>query len=187
MDLNRPEVLEELIEGCLRNERKYQELLHKAFYSKMLVVCMRYTRDRAEAEDLLHDGFIKMYQKLKHFNYQGSFEGWLRRLMVNNAIDYIRRKREFATDLDVEHPHLVQQMDNTDEDMDQFDINQFKAQQIIDAIQKLTPAYKMVFNLYVVEELSHKEIADRLGISIGTSKSNLSKAKVKIREMLEKP
>ncbi|MBN2670009.1 MAG: sigma-70 family RNA polymerase sigma factor [Bacteroidales bacterium] len=186
MNLSDPKDIKEVIDGCIKGNRKYQEILHKSFYSKMLVACLRYASHRAEAEDLLHDGFIKVYQKLSHYNYQGSFEGWIRRIIVNNSIDYLRKKKEFTIDFDGENEYLLNKYDDHEDVHEEIRLTNYKAQQIIEAIQQLTPAYKAVFNMYVLEDLSHKEIAEELGISIGTSKSNLSKAKVKIKEILER-
>ncbi len=186
MDLKDQDNIKEVIEGCINGRRKYQEILHKAFYSKMLVVCMRYAQNTAEAEDLLHDGFIKLYDKLPKYKYQGSFEGWVRRIIVNNSIDFIRKRKEFTVYFGAENEHIIN--DRTDSSIDSLqdiEIKEFKAKQIIKAIQKLSPAYKAVFNMYVLEDMSHKEIAQELNISIGTSKSNLSKAKVRIKEFLK--
>jgi len=182
MDLKDRKDIETLIEGCIKGQRKYQEILHKAFYSKMLVVCLRYTQNRAEAEDLLHDGFIKLYQKLSKYNYQGSFEGWIRRIITNNAIDFIRKRKEFTTDFN-ESVNLIEDS-NVSKNAEDAEFIKVKAQEIIKAIQQLTPAYKAVFNMYVLDDMSHKEIAERLNISVGTSKSNLFKAKLKIKEIL---
>ena len=185
MDLKNQKDIEKVIDGCIKGKRKYQEILHKAFYSKMLVACMRYSQNNAEAEDLLHDGFIKLYSKLPKYNYQGSFEGWIRRIIVNNAIDFVRKKKEFTVSFGSDNEHIINdRYDNTNQDNIDIEVTKFEAQKIIKAIQKLSPAYKTVFNMYVMEDMSHKEIAEELGISIGTSKSNLSKAKLRIREIL---
>ncbi len=183
MDLKDQKDIETVINGCINGESKYQEILHKAFYSKMLVVCMRYAQNNAEAEDLLHEGFIKLYQKLPKYNYTGSFEGWIRRIISNNAIDFIRKRKEFIIDFNDDNEFLL---NNQEENSDRDDLNliKTKAQKIINAIQQLTPAYKAVFNMYILEDMSHKEIAEKLGISIGSSKSNLFKAKLKIKKIL---
>lgn len=187
MNLKDPENIKEVIDGCIKGKRKYQEILHKAFYSKMLVACMRYAENRAEAEDLLHEGFIKLYSRLPRYNYKGSFEGWVRRIIVNNAIDFIRKKKEIAVDFRDEHQHIINnQYDDSISNKNATELTKIKAEKIIEAIQKLSPAYRAVFNMYVLEDMSHKEIAKELGISVGTSKSNLSKAKIRIKEILSK-
>lgn len=186
MNLNDLNEIKKIVNGCIKGQRKYQEILHKAYYGKMLVVCLRYANNKAEAEDLLHDGFIKVYQKLSKYNFQGSFEGWIRRIIVNNSIDTIRKKKEFPVNFDGESEHIINQESDysAHSSQDQIELTNVKAQHAIEAIQQLSPAYKAVFNMYVLDEMSHKEIAETLGISIGTSKSNLSKAKMKIKEIL---
>jgi len=183
MDLKDRKDIEKLIKGCINKQSKYQEILHRAFYSKMLVVCMAYAKNRAEAEDLLHDGFIKLYQKLPKYNYQGSFEGWVRRIITNNAIDFIRKRKEFTIDFNDTHLNLVDETEHEKSNEDK-ELIKAKAEKIIAAIQQLSPAYKAVFNMYILENMSHKEIAQKLNISVGSSKSNLFKAKKKIKDLL---
>ncbi len=183
MNLADRQELEKLINGCIKGKRKYQEILHQTFYGKMLVVCMRYASCRAEAEDFLHEGFIKLYQKLGKYDYKGSFEGWVRRIIVNNTIDIIRRKREFVTDNELDYSKYYEQEPEDDSALD-LNTTHIKAQVAIESIQELSPAYRAVFNMYVLDGLSHKEISEELGISVGTSKSNLSKAKTKLAEIL---
>lgn len=177
------EELKPIIEGCLRNEHKAQYRLYEMFYRNMTVVCLRYSKDREEANDMVQEGFIKVFKNLKRYEFKGSFEGWMRRIFVNNAIDNIRRKKK---------DHLLlgedEKMDAfSDKDMDPFDgMGELDPKLVMEAIQKLTPAYKAVFSLYVIEEYSHKEIAEMLNISVGTSKSNLAKAKQNLRKYLNK-
>ena len=145
---------------------------------------MRYTTDRDSAEEVLQEGFIKIFDKLEAFNYKGSFEGWMRRIMSNTAIDSIRKskKNPMLTDNDedfklgTEDPVVVNE---------EFEALGLKAEMAMDAINQLSPAYKAVFNLYVLEDYTHKEIAEILGISEGTSKSNLSKAKMNLQKVLK--
>jgi len=187
MNLKDNKDIKRVIDGCIKGQRKYQEVLHKAFYSKMLGVCLRYASNTAEAEDLLHDGFIKVYQKLPNYKYEGSFEGWIRRIIANNSIDFVRRKKEFTVSFGEENQHIINdRRDDSASSLEEIQITEFKAKQIIEAIQELSPAYKIVFNMYVLEDMTHKEISEEIGISIGTSKSNLSKAKERIREILAK-
>lgn len=184
MDFSSKEDVEKLIEKCIAGDRKAQQIFYESFYRTMLGVCLRYASNSSEAQDFLHDGFVKAFNKLKDFKNAGSLEGWLRRIMVNNAIDEIRRKREiFTQENDSVLINLSEdELDEKEKEM----LIQAKAEEIVKMIQKLTPAYRTVFNMYVIEEYSHKEIAEELGISVGTSKSNLAKAKMKIRELLEK-
>lgn len=173
--------LKSIIEGCLRNEHKSQYQLYQMFYSTMTSVCMRYCKDREEANDMVQEGFIKVFKNLTRYEFKGSFEGWMRRIFVNNAIDNIRRKKK---------DHLLLGEDEKMDSFAEFDLDPLVKDEeldpkiVMDAIQKLTPAYKAVFSLYVIEEYSHKEIAEMLNISVGTSKSNLAKAKQNLRKFL---
>jgi len=158
--------------------------LFKLFYGKMLGVCMRYARDRDSAEEMLQEGFIKIFDKLEGFDYKGSFEGWMRRIVANTAIDQLRKAKKdpILTDNDedfklgAENPIVEQEEEESLE---------IRAEIAMEAIQQLSPAYRAVFNLYVMEEYTHKEIAEILGISEGTSKSNLSKAKMNLQKILK--
>lgn len=180
MDLTDKATVAKLITECNNGNRKSQQILYEAFYGKMLVVCMRYTGDRDEAKDILHDGFIKVFRKLDSFKNEGSLEGWVRRIMVNCSIDYVRRRREvlYATGDEFTLEKALHEAEKDDSEL----FMKAKAEVILDMIQKVSPGYRTVFNLYVIENYTHKEIAEKLDISIGTSKSNLAKAKMKIRE-----
>lgn len=178
------EHLKEIISGCLQNKRRSQEELFKLYYGKMLSVCMRYSTDRDSAEEVLQEGFIKIFDKLEAFDYKGSFEGWMRRIMANTAIDSIRKskKNPILSDNDEdfkmggEDPMVLKE---------ELEFVGLKAEMALEAINMLSPAYKAVFNLYVLEEYTHKEIAEILGVSEGTSKSNLSKAKLNLQQILK--
>ncbi len=173
-----------LINNCINGDRKSQQVLYKTFYGKMLVVCMRYAGDRDEAKDILHDGFLKVFKKLNSFKNEGSFEGWIRRIMVNNSIDYVRRKRELLYPVSDDYT-LEKALQESEQDDSELFVKA-KAEIILKLIQKLSPAYRTVFNLYVIENYTHKEIAEHLGINIGTSKSNYAKAKMKLKEFYQK-
>lgn len=182
---NRIEV-EKLIDLCIKGDRKSQQTLYQAFYGKMLAACMRYSSNREEAQDHLHDGFIKVFAKLESFKNQGSLEGWIRRIIVNNTIDGIRKKKEALLVLQDEYQSANYSTSVEDEEeANLIEYQEVKAEEIMKMVQKLTPGYRLVFNMYVIEEFSHKEIAEKLNISIGSSKSNLAKAKIKLREMLK--
>ncbi len=184
INVENKEHLKELISGCVKNDRRSQEELFKLFYGKMLGVCMRYARDRDTAEEMLQEGFIKIFDKLESFDYKGSFEGWIRRIVSNTAIDNIRKskKNPLLTDNDEDF-----KLGGSDPIVENEEI-QFlgrKAGIALEAVQNLSPAYRAVFNLHVMEEYTHKEIAEILGISEGTSKSNLSKAKMNLQRTLK--
>lgn len=150
----------------------------------MLGVCLRYIRDRDSAEEVIQEGFIKIFDKLEAFDYKGSFEGWMRRIIANTAIDTIRKQKRdpFLTDKDEDFK--LGAIDPIIE-REETEFVGIKAELALEAINKLSPAYRAVFNLYVIEEYTHKEIAEILGISEGTSKSNLAKAKLNLQKVLK--
>ncbi|MCO5268163.1 MAG: RNA polymerase sigma factor [Brumimicrobium sp.] len=174
--------LKEIIKQCAEQNRTAQERLFKMFYGKMMAVCMRYTKDRDQAQEVVQESFIKIFDKLKDFDFSGSFEGWMRRIMVNASIDALRRRNRqpLLTDEDyVFDSHTTEQEHDFGDDL-----MKMKAETAMQAIQELSPAYRTVFSLYVIENYSHKEIAEILGISEGTSKSNLAKAKMNLQKVL---
>lgn len=170
--------------GCIRNERKYQEQLFKLFYGKMLSVCLRYTVDKDSAQEILQDGFIKVFEKLGTFDFKGSFEGWIRRIIANTAVDAIRKSKKLPF-LSENGSEFVSETVNPMEEAEMEGFRELKAEIAMSAIQQLSPAYRSVFNLYVLEEYTHKEIGEILGISEGTSKSNLAKAKQNLQRIIE--
>ena len=179
----------DLVDGCLKGERRSQQRVYELFYGKMMAVCMRYTKNTDQAKDILQDGFIKVFRSMEKFNREGSFEGWIRRIMVNTAIDYFRRAKNAYLLLGEERSiedFGDQDEEDTIEDEAAEEVLDLKPADVINAMQKLTPAYRTVFNLYVFEEMTHKEIAEMLGINIGTSKSNLAKAKHNLKKLLKK-
>lgn len=175
------EALKEIIKGCTLGNRKDQERLFKHFYGKMLAVCMRYTKDKDSAQEVVQEGFIKIFDKLSEFDFKGSFEGWIRRIMVNASIDATRKLKRSPIRTD-ETYLFVEKEDEGNFDLEQ--LTKLKAEFAIEAIQQLSPGYKAVFNLYVIENYTHKEIGEILNISEGTSKSNLAKAKMKLKKLL---
>jgi RNA polymerase sigma-70 factor (ECF subfamily) len=177
------EDLKDIVDGCLKGDRRSQETLFKMFYGKMLAVCSRYISDKDTAQEVLQEGFIKVFDKLEVFDFKGSFEGWVRRIIVNTAIDSIRKAKRAPVLKDKDTDF---KMDSTDqmEESESLQLTELKASIALEAIGKLSPGYRAVFNLFVIEEYSHKEIAEMLGISEGTSKSNLSKAKLNLKKIL---
>jgi RNA polymerase sigma-70 factor (ECF subfamily) len=176
---------QELIDGCLKGDSRSQHAVYKMYYGKMKAVCLRYASSTDEAKDMVQDGFIRVFSSLEKFEGNGSLEGWIRRIMVNLSIDQYRKKKHHV-DLDLENSkHLVEE--NTEEEDDlESDIYDFQPHHIVEAMQQLTPVYRTVFNLYVFENFSHQEISEKLGISLGTSKSNYSKAKKNMKKILLK-
>lgn len=167
---------EGLIQACVRRERWAQQALYETYYSQMMGVCLRYANDEEEALDILHEGFIKVFRHIKKYQPGTSLTAWVRRIMVNTSIDYYRKNMRRRTE-DIEQAY---DLSSTDADA----ISQCSEREILAAIQELTPAYRAVFNLYIIEGYSHREIAEMLDITESTSRSNLVKARLKLREML---
>ncbi|GAB3021400.1 RNA polymerase sigma factor [Niabella terrae] len=155
-----------------------QEELYRRFSPKMYAVCLRYASNTEEAQDILQDGFIKIFKKLESFRADGSFEGWIRRIFVNTAIEYFRRKKYLQP--------VTEKEENTIEGKYVSVLDELGEKDIMDLIGQLSPGYKTVFNMYVVEGYSHKEIGEMLGISEGTSKSQLSRAKAILQDLVRK-
>ena len=155
-----------------------QEEMYRRFSPRMYAVCLRYAGNAEEAEDILQEGFIKIFKKLDSFRGEGSFEGWVRRIFVNTAIEQFRRKRYLQP--------VTEREENTIEGKSLSALDGLAEKDILALIKELSPGYRTVFNMYVVEGYTHKEIADMLGISEGTSKSQLSRAKVILQEMVKK-
>ena len=175
-NINQIEFLEqnkELIHGCINEDRHSQSRLYDLFAPKMFAVCMRYSKSREEAEDILQDGFVQVFKSLHSFKFVGSFEGWMRKIMVYAAIASYRAKSKMhAVIKNVDNISDIEVMNNEDV------ISLLGKKELLKMVQALPPMYRMVFNLYVFEGLKHREIAEKLGVSEGTSKSNFFDAKV---------
>jgi RNA polymerase sigma factor (sigma-70 family) len=168
----------DLIKGCIDGNRQMQELLYKKFSQKMYGVCLRYSGNVDDANDLLQEGFIKVFKNLLKFRGDGSLEGWIRRIFVNTSIEHFRKK--------VKLYNVTEVQENTIEDTDLNILDTLAEKDIIILVNELSPGYKTVFNMHVIEGYSHKEIADMLGITEGTSKSQLARAKGVLKKSLEK-
>jgi len=167
----------ELVRGCVQEKRSCQEKLYQQYYKKMFAVCMRYGKNRDQALDMLQEGFIKVYNNINSFNHTGSLEGWIRRIMVNSAINLIRKEKPTVDINDVyEDSNVV----NNETVLDKMSVDE-----IMKLIQKLPTGYKTVFNLFAIEGYSHKEIAEMLDIQESTSRTQFLKAKTALRKMLE--
>lgn len=166
----------QIIEGCVAGNRHFQEMLYHHFASKMMGVCMRYSNNYHTAEDILQEGFIKVFTYIEKYRGEGSFEGWIRRIFVNTAIEHYRKNSKmFATD---DLQSLESNIINDDA------VSNLSAKDLVAYIQQMSPGYRTVFNMYVVEGYSHKEIAQMLGISEGTSKSQLARARVILQKLI---
>jgi len=169
-DVDYPEKFKDLIDGCVAGDRQSQNELYGILGPKMFAVCLRYAKNRDEAQEILQDGFIRVFEFLHQYKFNGSFEGWVRKIMVNCALQKFRTKAQM---------HAVVNIDFGDEaPISSTDIlSQIGVKELLKLVQQLSPGYRTVFNLYVFEGLKHREIAELLGISEGTSKSNLSDAR----------
>ena len=173
-----------LIEGCLEGREESFKLLYDNYYGKMFNVCLRYSRDREEAKDMLQEGYIRVFKNLKQYKFQGSMEGWIRRVIVTTAINYYK-KNNLRSITDYVATDTLAYMENKNAFVDNDSpIHQIAAKDLLAIIQKLPPIYKMVFNLNAIEGYSHKEIGEMMGITESTSRSNLSKARAKLQEMV---
>ncbi|WP_462262159.1 RNA polymerase sigma factor [Ferruginibacter sp.] len=171
------------IRGCALNQRESQKKLYNSFYGYAMSICDRYTSREEDASEILNDGFLKIFKEIHHFkpsyaDVVSSFKGWLRKIMVYTAIDHFRKnqKHQNITELDAG----VIQLPVDEESV----IDKISCDEIISHIQDLSPAYRTVLNLFIVEGFSHEEIAGQLGISVGTSKSNLAKARKQLQKIL---
>jgi RNA polymerase sigma factor (sigma-70 family) len=170
----------EIIKGCVNGDSKSQQVVYQKFYGKMLGACMRYSKDREEARDILQDGFLKVFKNIKLYTGSGSFEGWVRKVIINTALDYIRKSKQLVQYVDSDY---VDENAVADES-DSSEYLNISTEEIMEAVQQLPTAYRTVFNMFVVDGFSHADIAEQLGINIGTSKSNLSKAKMHLKKKL---
>lgn len=169
---------ETLIQACVSGNEKAQFQLFERFAPKMMAVCLRYAENREMAEDVLQESFVKVFKNLKKFTNEGSLEGWIRRIMVNTSLDAIRKNKKRKLDTQVESvAYLAPQNDYIEESL--------MAEDLMLIINKLPEGYRVVFNLYAIEGYSHKEIAETLRISENTSKSQYSRARAYLREILE--
>lgn len=173
------------VAGCARNSRESQKAIYCSFYGYAMAICDRYTQKQEDSVEILNDGFLKVFREIHHYvpayaDVVSSFKGWLRKIMVYTAIDHFRKnhKHRLVTQLD----SVVYQVPAAGEEA----IEKLSYEEIIRAIQDLSPGYRTVFNLFVIEGMSHEEIAHQLEVSIGTSKSNLSKARKQLQKILFK-
>ena len=169
------EQIEQLIEGCLSENRQSQNQLYNLLMPKMFVVCLRYSKNRDEAEEILQEGFIKVFEFIRQYKFNGSFEGWVKKIMVNCALQRYRSKSQMHAVVNIDIT-AIEQPGNEDI------ISQIGTKELLKMVQQLSPAYRTIFNLYVLEGMKHREIAELLGISEGTSKSNLSDARALLQK-----
>ncbi|MCZ6519969.1 MAG: sigma-70 family RNA polymerase sigma factor [Bacteroidetes bacterium] len=168
--------LNKLLDACNKGHRSSQDELYKMFYGYAMSICLRYSRDREEAKEILNDGFLKIFTKIHKYTMGLSFKGWLRRIMINSAIDHFRRNEKHYHHVDITYAKT--------EEINENAIALISEKEIFGAIQDLPPSYRMVFNLFAIEGFKHEEIAQKLNIGVGTSKSNLAIARTKLKRKL---
>lgn len=171
-------ITEQLITGCKKQELKSQKALYDLLHPQMFGVCLRYAKNRDEAQDVLQEGFVKMFQKIDSYRGDGSFAGWVKRIMVNTALEHYRKKKAEGIEVPIEHESLMVVSENNV-------MNDMRAQDILRVVQKLPAGYRLVFNLFAIEGYSHKEIAAQLGVSENTSYSQYHRARALLRKLLE--
>lgn len=171
---------QQIIEGCVRHDRKAQQELYNQYSRFLLGVCMRYAVDKSEAEDILQESFLKIFFNIKDYSGTGSFIGWLRKVAVNTAITHYHRNLKYRYHVEIE------EFVSLETGQTSFEEDFFTSEELYKVLNDLPAGYRMVFNLYAVEGYKHKEIADMLGIDTNTSKSQYSRARAAIRERLDK-
>ncbi len=181
--------LKVLIDGVMKRQRKAQKELYQRYAPLMRAICMRYTHDFSEAEDLVQEGFIKIFTKIDQYSGTGNFEGWMKRVFINTTINHLKRNRNLLFHYDInEVQSSNEESFSSNEDYFSTKTNivnvDFSEEEILKIINKLPDGYRLVFNMYAVEQLSHKEISTMLGISVSTSKSQLFRARKTIQKSL---
>ena len=169
--------LEQLIQGCIRNERGSQEKLYRLFYPKMMALVRRYIDHEMQAEEIMNNGFLRAFQKVKQYNFQGSFEGWLRKIIFHAVADYVKQNTRYTDKI-----LLVEK----DEFVHKDHADKLYYDQLVQLVQGLPDATRTVFNMYVMEGFTHKEIGNILGISEGTSKWHLSEGRKILKDKIER-
>jgi len=169
----------DILKACLRGDRLAQKALYQRYKNKMFVMCLRYADSREDAEDILQEGFVKVFRDLHQYRGAGNFEGWVRKVILRVALQYIRKKKEGWKDSGLE-PWESLSVETEEEPFDRELVKK-----VLHHMQKMPVGFRTVLNLYVMEGYSHQQIADELGISVGTSKSQLNRAKKHLRELVE--
>ena|SRR5260221_1963167 len=169
---------DEIIRSCIAGDARAQKALFEKYSRRMMGICLRYAADREEAEDMLQEGWIKVFRNLQSFRFEGSAEGWMKRVIVNTCLENLRKNKKMSNNVDIE---LVDEIKYTE--INSSDV--LSAKELLGMINRLPAGYRTVFNLYAVEGYSHKEIGEMLGINESTSKSQYSRARAHLQKMLE--
>jgi RNA polymerase sigma-70 factor (ECF subfamily) len=176
--------ISDIVSGCIKLERESQKKFYTFFYSYAMAICMRYATNNDDAMEVVNDGFLKIFKKLSSFearyeDMEGSLKGWIKRIMLNTAIDHFRKNNKY-----IMNTSMGDQVLNI-ADQGESSLDKMSYEEIYKLVQNLSPMYRTVFNLYIIDGFKHEEIAKKLNISVGTSKSNLAKAKINIQKMMQ--
>jgi len=178
---------EEIISGCKNFRKEAQEALYKFYAPKLKGICLRYSNQKAEADEVLHEGFMKIFMRIEKYKGEGSFEGWMKKIMINTAINHFNKNKAYQLKFQLNNDDFPENKDETESPDDDSHNNvienaDLSKEEILEAVKSLPDGYRIIFNLYVIEGLKHREIAQLLNINEGTSKSQL----VRSRKMLQK-
>ena len=180
--MNQPKKLEnellDIIQGCRKNNRSAQNQLYRKYYSYGMSICYRYVNNKEDAQSILNNGYLKIFKNIKRYDSQYDFKPWFKTIMVNTAINHVKKMKKFKAEIGMEELKIYP----TTEEI----LSKINFEELLHTIQSLSVAYRTVFNMYVLDGYKHEEIAKELGISVSTSKSNLSRAKVKLRELIQR-
>ncbi|HET8858900.1 sigma-70 family RNA polymerase sigma factor [Marivirga sp.] len=174
--INKSKTEEDLIAGCIKQKASAQRALFDKFSGRMLSLCRRYVKDALEAEGVMITAFTKIFERIEQYTGEGNFEGWMKRIMVNESLQYLRKHKNMQLNMDIEEAHYLPNLDAKEDHLQTEDLMQMVAE--------LPVGYRTVFNLYAIEGYSHKEIAEQLNINENTSKSQLSRARVYLQKRL---
>ena len=169
---------EQIISGCRKRNRDSQNALYRLFYSYGMSICIRYVNTEAEAISVVNDGFLKVFKHIHRFDSTQGFKPWFRRIVINTAINHIKKQKKFKQEVSMEEAKNISNREDI--------LSQINYKELMAMVQSLSTAYRAVFNMYVIDGFKHEEIANKLGISIGTSKSNLTRARANLRKLITK-
>jgi RNA polymerase sigma factor (sigma-70 family) len=181
------EISKEIIDGCVHNDQKCKKIIYEYYYKKMYAICLRYSGNPDEAKDLLQDGFIKMFDKIRQIDSADKFEAWIKRLFTNHCIDYLKSayKKYIKYEPSLNDNIGYEEFDES-ENIDFNNPDHFEVSELMDALNKLKPDYRIIINMYAIEKFNHLEIAEKLGISHSTSRSKLLRARNALKALLIK-
>jgi RNA polymerase sigma-70 factor (ECF subfamily) len=176
MSLSNETKFQQIIQGCCQRNRSSQNDLYRLFYPYGMSICMRYVNNEAEAISVVNDGFLKVFKNVKKYDFEKPFKPWFRKILVNTAINQLKKQKKFKMEVQMQEANNI----STQEDA----LSKISYQELMALVQSLSLAYRTVFNMYVIDGFKHQEIADKLGITVSTSKSNLTRARAKLQGLV---